>query len=117
LAIPAVDQAGSADYQIELAHRPAPDASTLTLGTPASGNIEEYGSVDQYTMVVTTPGPVTFHGENCPTGANATLLANGEYLTGWDTCTDHTQYLYPDQYLLEISAATTGSYTIEAILD
>ena len=110
----AVDQAGTADYQIELAHTPPPDQTTLTLGTPASGNLEEIGSVDQYDIAVSTPTEIIFHAEDCPTGATATLLVNGVYLFGWDACTDHTQYLYPNQYLLEIGANTTGSYTLRA---
>jgi hypothetical protein len=110
----AVDQTGPSDYQIELAHRPAPDTTTLTLGTPASGNIEEYGSVDQYTFQITTPSTITFHGENCPTGTSAEVLTGEWSLAGFDPCADHTMLLYPNQYVLQIQATSTGGYTIEA---
>jgi hypothetical protein len=94
-----VDQAGTADHQIEL-DRPAPDATTLTPGTPASGNIEEYGSVDQYTFQITTPSTITFHGEACPTGTSAEVLAGEWSLAGFDPCLDHTNTSTPTSICL-----------------
>lgn len=113
----ATTEPGSAGYEIDLAHAPAPDQTTFTFGTTVNGDLEELGSTDVYHFAIISPTTITFEGQNCPTGTTATIWANDHQTNTFELCSGAVEFLYPNDYFIEIRADEPGTYTIEATLE
>lgn len=106
-------QPGDFDYQFDVSHAPEADESSLTLGVPAWGNLEEFAALDRYSFMIPAPTQVTITGSGCPSGTTTTLHAPGLVHQLGDPCAILTRFFYPGVYILEVAANGTGSYTIQ----